>query len=81
MSVVEKTKELEKAKNNARSLSSNINKYHLSFLGSSQNEYHTYYYYKDDEGNYWYENDYDCDMEEKEKEKKRRRLTVRRGVI
>ena len=73
-------RDLEQAREKARSMNSDVNKYQLKYLGVHKGEYQNYYYYQDTEGNYWYENDYDRQMEMKEKEKKKQKLRVWRNV-
>ena len=73
----EHSKELEQAKINARSIPGGINKYQLKFLGTYKSEYHDYYYYKDSQGNYYYENDFDREMELKEQERRKQRLQLK----
>ena len=70
-----KAEELERAWKEARSIHNELSKIRLKYLGMKKVRDREYFFYQDDEGEFWYETNYDREREALEREKKRRRFS------
>lgn len=65
-----KAEELERAWKEARSIHDELSKIRLKYLGMKKISDREYFFYQDEEGEFWYETNYDRKRIEIEKEKK-----------
>lgn len=70
-----KAEELERAWKEASSISDEMGKIRLKYLGMKKISDREYFFYQDDEGKFWYETSYDREREALEREKKRHRFS------